>query len=156
MSQPRSQNQSIDVTAKEILEHLYLVPWLRKFAPFVTMPSAPPFPPLALWLFLDFHVIYFPSGHTYMFFKIRQKWIGLTLTVRFFLHEPQVTFAILQHTATRCNTLDRTDMVSICDAGLYSKINGLSFFLIRNMTHLSYVTAMISRLLKNIGLFCRI
>jgi len=67
-----------------------------------------------------------------------------------------VTFVILQHTATRCNTLQHTDMVSIYDAGLNSKINCLSFFLIRDMTHLSYVTAMIGRLLKNIGLFCSI
>jgi len=46
------------VTAKAIFERLYLVPGLRQFAPFVTMPSAPTPPPLTIQLFSCFPFIF--------------------------------------------------------------------------------------------------
>jgi len=42
------------MTATAFFERLYLVLGLHQFASFVTMPSAPTSPPLALRLFLDF------------------------------------------------------------------------------------------------------
>jgi len=63
----------IDVTAKAFFERLYLISGLRQFAPFVTMPSAPTSPSLALRLILDFRAIFFPSGSTICFVStIRQ------------------------------------------------------------------------------------
>jgi len=57
---PRGTKVSaIDVKAKAFFERLCLVPGLRKIVPFVTSPSAPTSPPLALRLFLDFH--FFPK-----------------------------------------------------------------------------------------------
>ena len=49
-----SKVSAIDMIANAIFERLYLVPGLRQFAPFVTMPSAPTPPPLTMRLFLDF------------------------------------------------------------------------------------------------------
>jgi len=48
---------AIDVTAKALFARLYLVSGLRQFAPFVTMPSAPTSPLLALRQFIDFRAI---------------------------------------------------------------------------------------------------
>jgi len=58
------------VKAKAFFERLYLVPGLRKIAPFVTSPSAPTSPPLALRLFLDFH--FFPKWPLNFFWSARQ------------------------------------------------------------------------------------
>ena len=44
---------TIHVTAKAFFERFYLVPGLRRFLPFVTMPSATTLPPLNRQLFLD-------------------------------------------------------------------------------------------------------
>ena len=60
---PRGTKVSaINVTTKPFFERLYLVPQLRKIAPFVTKPSAPTSPPYALRQFLDFCAIFLPSG----------------------------------------------------------------------------------------------
>ena len=48
-------------------ERLYLVPGLRQFAPFVTMPSAPTHPPLTIRLFLDLRAIFFPSCPQFLY-----------------------------------------------------------------------------------------
>jgi len=63
---------AIDVTGNIFFEPLYLVSGLRNIALFVTMPSAPTSPPLALQLFLDFRAIFFPSGLSIFFPAIRQ------------------------------------------------------------------------------------
>jgi len=63
---PRSTNVSaIDVTAKAFFERLYVVPGLRQFAAFVTMPSAPTPPPFTLQLFLDLSTIFFLGGRSF-------------------------------------------------------------------------------------------
>ena len=51
---------AIDVTENMIFERLYLVSGLRNIALFVTMPSAPTSPPIALRLSLDFRGVFFP------------------------------------------------------------------------------------------------
>jgi len=55
---PGAQVSAIDVTETIIFERLYLVSGLRNIALFVTMPSVPTFPPLALQLFLEFRAFF--------------------------------------------------------------------------------------------------
>jgi len=54
----RAKVSAIHMTAKARFERLYLVSGLGTLGPFVTMPSAPTFPPLALRLFLDLCAIF--------------------------------------------------------------------------------------------------
>ena len=65
--QKGAQVSTIDVTGNIIFERLYFVSGLRNIALFVTMPSAPTSPPLALQLFPDFCEIFFPSGLSIFF-----------------------------------------------------------------------------------------
>jgi len=60
---PRGTKLSaIDVTAKALFEHLYLVLGLSPFEPRVNCPYAPTPPPLTQQLFLDFRAFFLPCG----------------------------------------------------------------------------------------------
>ena len=61
LMQKNAEVNAIDVRREAFVERLYLVAGLRQIVPFVTLPSAPTSPPLALQLFLDFRDIIFGS-----------------------------------------------------------------------------------------------
>jgi len=106
---------TIDVTAKTFFERLYLVPGLRKFAPWVNCPCALTPPHFTQQLFLDFLNNFFPHVAPHLFCQHDSPSnMSLSLCPRWVLYGPEKLISRITNVGcTFVMDLERTYVISL-------------------------------------------